>query len=215
MMRRFAIAVMVTSALMVLANTPGSAERAPAPMDLLDALGTGQIEATFYGNGDQSVRGRVRRTSFGPEQLYVSPGTQFWAQRDGLQGMTTLGWVPIDLARTPIQYVEIPTACTNFDLPAPTPLDRMNPVCCPEPRMAQLSEYVGRRHPEQPVAQIAVWAVANNPEWSAIAGHVEARAKVETDEERAAQAEKWRREAAELMLVAGLNPANYRVFRAP
>lgn len=215
MMRRLAIAMMVAGAVMVLANTPAGAERAPAPMDLLDALGTGQVEATFYGNGDQSVRGRVRRTAFGPEQLYVSPGTQFWAQRDGLQGMTTLGWVPIDLARTPIQYVEIPTACTNFDLPAPTPLDRMNPVCCPEPRMAQLAEYVGRRHPEQPVAQIAVWAIANNPEWSAIAGHVEARSKAETDEARTAQAEQWRKQAAELMVVAGLNPANYRVFRTP
>ena len=212
-MRRMTVALMALGVLIALAALPAAAERSSAPMDLLDALGTGRVDAVFYGNGDQSVRGRIRRSAFGPEQLYVAPGTQFWAQRDGLQGMTTLGWIPIDLARNSIAYVDIPTACTNYALPAPTPYDRMNVVCCPEPRMAALAEYVGRVNPPQPVAQIAVWAVANNPEWSEIAGLVEVHAIGETPEERAATVATWRQQAASLMQTAGLNPRNYRVFR--
>ncbi len=213
MMRRMTVALMVFGGLIVLAALPATAERRPEPMELLDALGTGRVDAVFYGNGDQSVRGRIRRSAFGPEQLYVAPGTQFWAQREGLQGMTTLGWVPIDLARGNIAYVDIPAACTNYARPAPTPYDRMNVVCCPEPRMAALAEYVGRVRPPQPVAQIAVWAVANNPEWSEIAGLVEAKAADQTEEERAATVAMWRQQAAALMQTAGLNVASYRMFR--
>lgn len=213
MIRRMTLATMMLGALMVLAALPAAAELEPEPIDLLDALGTGQIDATFYGNGDESVRGRIRRTPFGPQKVFVAPGTQFWAQQEGLQGMTTLGWVPIDLSRSHIEYVTIPTACTNYNLPAPTTHDRMNPVCCPEPRMAALSEQVGRMHPPQTVAQIAVWAVANNPEWSDIVGLVEADVKARSPEERAQTAEQWRLQAAHLMREAGLNPNNYRVFR--
>lgn len=213
MMRRMTVAMMMLGALMVLGAPPAGAERDPAPMDLLDALGTGQVEATFYGNGDESVRGRVRRTAFGPEKVLISPGTQFWAQREGLQGMTTLGWVPVDLTRSHVEYVTIPTACTNYDMPAPTTHDRMHPVCCPEPRMAALAEQAGRAHLPQTVAQIAVWAIANNPRWDEISGQVEADGNAETPEERAEQAELWRQQAAQLMRDAGINPRNYRVFR--
>jgi len=213
MIRRMTLAMMMLGALMVLAGAPAEAQQEPAPMDLLDALGTGKIDASFYGNGDESVKGRIRRSAFGPEKIVVSPGTQFWAQQDGLQGMTTLGWVPIDLTRSHIEYVTIPTACTNYDLPAPTTHDRMFPVCCPEPRMAALSEQVGRMHPPQTVAQIAVWAVANNPEWSEIEGLVLADIAAEDPEERAETAESYRQHAAHLMREAGLNLSKYRMFR--
>jgi hypothetical protein len=205
--------MVAVGAVMMLATLPAGAELEPEPVDLLDALATGQIDATFYGNGDDSVKGRVRRTPFGPEKVFIAPGTQFWAQQDGLQGMTTLGWVPIDLARSHIEYVEIPAACTNYNLPAPTRHDRMNPVCCPEPRMAALAEQVGRMHPPQPVAQIAVWAIANNPTWSEIAGLVEAEVTADTPEERAEGAEGYRDRAARLMREAGINPRNFRIFR--
>ncbi|MFW5868573.1 MAG: hypothetical protein ACOCX2_12190, partial [Armatimonadota bacterium] len=107
----------------------------------------------------------------------------------------------------------IPTACTNYDLPAPTSRDRMNPVCCPEPRMAALAEQVGRAHPPQTVAQIAVWAIANNPPWDEIAGLVEADVEAETPEELTETAEAYRLQAADLVRSAGVNPGNYRMFR--
>ncbi|MFW6155930.1 MAG: hypothetical protein ACOC7J_01315 [Armatimonadota bacterium] len=213
MLRRMTAAMMMFGALMVLAGAPAEAQQEPAPMDLLDALGTGKIDATFYGNGDESVRARVRRSAFGPEKVVVSPGTQFWAQRDDVQGMTTLGWVPIDLARTHIAYVTIPTACTNYDLPAPTRQDRMNPVCCPEPRVAALAEQVGRSHPPHPVAQIAVWAIANNPQWDDVAGLVEADVEADNPEQRAETAENYRLRAADLMREAGVNPKSFRMFK--
>ncbi len=213
MKRRLVLTLMAIGALGILVALPAEAEIEPEPVDLLDALGSGKIDATFYGNGDRSVKGRIRRTPFGPQKIFVAPGTQFWAQREDRQGMTTLGWVPIDLSRSHVEYVTIPTACTNHGLPAPTRYDRMNPVCCPEPRMAALSEQVGRMHPPHPVSQIAVWAIANNPEWEQIEGLIRADAEAETEEERAEIAENWRRQAAHLMREAGLNPAKYRVFR--
>lgn len=188
---------------------------AAEPMELLAALQQGRVQAEFYGNGDQSVRGRIRPSAYGPDQLYVAPGTQFWAQQGGLQGMTTLGWVPIDLRNRPFVFVDIPTACTNYDLPAPARWDRMIPHCCPSPAMAALSETVGRVQPSRAVAQLAVWAVANNPEWTAIVGYAEANATGETEEERAANALVLRQQAAQLIAAAGIDPSRYLMFVAP
>lgn len=182
------------------------------PVNLLDAIDRGQVDAVFYGNGDESVRGRIRRGAFAPEQLYVAPGTQFWAQQPGLQGMTTLGWVPIDLSTRAVAYVEIPTACTNVDLPAPTSYHRMVPSCCPDVRMAALSEYIGRVRPPRETLQIAVWAVANNPTWDVVEGYVEARATAAAPEELPALAEGYRRAAAGLLSAVGLRPAQFRMF---
>lgn len=196
--------------LVLLAGTGALARE--TPVNLLDALESGQVEAVFYGNGDESVRGRIRRTPYGPETLYVAPGTQFWAQQPGLQGMTTLGWVPIDLSRRAIAYVEIPTACTNYDRPAPTPYHRMIPTRCPDVRMAALSEYVGQARPPREVAQLAVWAVANDPSWEEIADHVRARVAGVPPEEQAAIIEAYRAEAARLLSAVGLWPGQFRMF---
>ncbi|NLO06828.1 MAG: hypothetical protein GX131_13470 [candidate division WS1 bacterium] len=214
MMRCSVVALAVLGLVMTTVSSEAqSPRRQGAPVDLLDAMATGRVEAVFYGNGDESVRGRIRRSAFGPQEVTVSPGTQFWAQQDGLQGMTTLGWVPIDLTRTAIAYVEIPTACTNYDLPAPTRFDRMDPVCCPDRRMAVVSEYVGKTQPPRPVAQLAVWAVANNPEWSEVVGWAESRALADDEQERAEQVASYRQGAANLLLTAGFDPAGFRMFR--
>lgn len=182
-----------------------------SPVDLLVALEHGQVDAVFYGNGDESVRGRIRRTPFGPQQLYVAPGTQFWAQQPGLQGMTTLGWVPIELSRS-ITYVQIPTACTNFNLPAPTSHHRMIPTPCPDVRMAALSDYIGYARPPREAVQIAVWAVANDPQWDEVAGYVGTRATGVAPEELPALAERYRLAAADLLSAVGLRPAQFRMF---
>jgi len=213
MIKRMTVAMAALGALLLIGTPRVQAQMDPAPVNLLDALGSGDIDATFYGNGDESVKGRIRRSAFGPEKIVVEPGTQFWAQREGLQGMTTLGWVPVDLTRSNIAYVVIPTACTNYNLAAPTPLDRMNPVCCPEPRMAALAEQVGRAHPPQEVAQIAVWAIANNPQWNEIAGLVEAKVQADSPEERTEAAEAYRVQAVQLLRAAGVNPTRFRMFR--
>ncbi len=217
-MKRWTVAVLAVCGLAVLLSvTTAAARRDREPTNLLDAMESGKVDAVFYGNGDQSVRGRVRRSPFGPEQIYVAPGTQFWAQqpRQGqdLQGMTTLGWVPIDLSHRSFAYVEIPTACTNYDLPAPGNHDRMYAVCCPDPRMAVLSEHIGRANPERPVAQLAVWAVANNPEWSEVAGWVEGHAVAQTREGRAGLVEQYRQRAADLLHTTGFDPNGFRMFR--
>ncbi|MCD6361250.1 MAG: hypothetical protein J7M38_10330 [Armatimonadetes bacterium] len=185
---------------------------AAEPMDLIAAIQQGKIQAEFYGNGDQSVRGRIRTRPFGPDEVYVQPGTQFWAQQEGLQGMTTVGWVPIDLRNRRFVFVDIPTACTNYNLPAPTRWTRMIPHPCPSPAMAALTETAGTLKPRQAVIQLAVWAIANNPSWEKIVGLAEARAEGDTDEERAADALVMRRQAAELLAAAGVAPEQFRMF---
>ena len=185
------------------------------PMELLAAINQGKIDASFYGNGDQSVRGRIRPSAFGPDQVYVAPGTQFWAQQGGLQGMTTLGWVPIDLRNRPFAFVDIPVACTNYDLPAPSRWDRMIPYCCPSPRMAALSETVGKVIPPRPVAQLAVWAVANNPAWAQVEGYAQGHAEGEDQEALAQAVAGLRAQAAALLATAGIDPSEYRMFLTP
>ena len=199
-------------ALALIALAAGAQARDNAPMELMDALATGQVEAVFYGNGDQSVTGRVRRTAFGPDQVMIEPGTQFWAQQPGLQGMTTLGWVPVDLSRRAIAYVEVPTACTNLDRPAPTRDNLMTPVPCPEPRMAALAQEIGRSAPPRPVVQLAVWAIANDPSWDAVSEYARTHARTDSDTERAQIAEGYRLGAAQLLWRAGIVPAGYRMF---
>ncbi len=213
MIRRTLLALMMLGLLALAALEPALARRDSQPVNLLEAMATGRVDAVFYGNGDQSVRGRIRRSAFGPEQVYLEPGTQFLAQQEGLQGMTTLGWVPIDLSRHAFAYVTIPAACTDYNLPAPTCYDRMSPVGCPDPRMAALSEHIGRVRPERPVSQIAVWAIANNPAWEDVVGYVEGHAIAETDEQRAEIVAGCRRRAAELLQGAGISPAGFRMFR--
>ncbi len=182
------------------------------PMELLAALQQGRIQAEFYGNGDQSVRGRIRPAPFGPEQVIVAPGTQFWAQQPGLQGMTTVGWVPIDLRNRPFVFVEIPTACTNYDRPAPSRWHRMIPYPCPSPAMAALSETAAKLQPDRAVVQLAVWAVANDPEWEQVVGYAQAHAAGESEQERATGALSLRQQAAGLLRSAWIDPAAFRMF---
>ncbi len=205
--------VMIAACVVALSTLgPAAQARDRPPMELLDALATGQVEAVFYGNGDQSVTGRIRRSAFGPEQIVIEPGTQFWAQQDGLQGMTTLGWVPIDLSRRAVAYFQVPTACTNLDLPAPTRYHRMAPVPCPDPRMAALTQEIDRAAPSRPAAQLAVWAIANDPTWDEVVGYAEGMASANRDEERARIAAAYRLQAAELLWQAGIDPTQYRMF---
>ncbi|MEA3403066.1 MAG: hypothetical protein U9R79_17625 [Armatimonadota bacterium] len=217
MNRRMLIGVMMLGTLAVASALPALGTRRTEPMELLEALDSGTVEAVFYGNGDQSVRGRLRRGAFGPDEVYVAPGTQFWAQQiqgqQQRQGMTTIGWVPIDLSRRAYAYVEIPTACTNYNRPAPTRYDRMVPVPCPDRRMAAVSEYVGRVRPSRPAAQLAVWAIANDPPWDEVAEYLEDHAEGDTEQERAEVVAAYRAEAAALMRRAGFDPASFRIFR--
>jgi hypothetical protein len=189
---------MITASLVVL--MAADAWSAQQPMDLIAALEQGQIEAVFYGNGDQSVRGRIRRSPHGPSELYVPPGTQFWAQREDRQGMTTLGYVPIDLRRRATTYVTIPTACTNLALNAPTGFDIMIPTRCPDARMEVLCTTIGRIWPARAVSQLAVWDYAQ--------GH----AAGDDEDAKTAAAEVMRSQAAELLRAAGLDPAGFAML---
>ena len=110
--------------------------------------------------------------------------------------------------------MEIPTACTNYNLPAPTSYHRMVPTCCPDPRMAALSDYIARARPPREVAQLAVWAVANNPGWDEVAGYVETRVQAAGMQQAEAAVEAYRTGAAELLQAVGFRTNEFRMFEA-
>ena len=82
--------------------------------DLLVSLERGEVWAQFRGAGESAIQGVVGRSAYGPGSLTISPGTQFWGQRPGVQGMTTLGAVHIDLSQQRLASVRIPAACTRY-----------------------------------------------------------------------------------------------------
>lgn len=213
MIRPMMLTLMICGALAMLAAAPADAQRRGQSMELLEAMETGRIQAEFYGNGDQSVRGRITRGSFGPEIVQFEPGTQFEPTTPGRQGMGTLGSVEVDMSRSRVAWVEIPTACTDYDLPAPTPMHRMIPGPPLSREMVVLSDTVAYLQPAREVAQIAVWAVVNDPPWSEITEWVEERAGTGDARERAQIAENYRRQAARVIWEAGINPAGYQMFR--
>jgi len=181
------------------------------PVDLLEALQQGQVWAQFRGWGDNAVRGTIGRSAYGPQQLSISPGTQFQAQQRSTQGMMTLGQTQVDLRGRSIAQVTLATACTNLGWRTPTAADVMMPVRDPDSRLVRLAEAIGRRHPPQPAAQLAVWAVANNPPRGRVTHFLDSVV-------RTAQAPELERHrlltvAANLVRAAQLDPAKFAMFR--
>ncbi len=186
-----------------------------ATADLLQALDEGTIWAEFYGTGDLGVDATIGRNPGGPKFVAIAPGTQFWAQRGGRQGQSTLGWVPVDLSKNAVVHLRIPTACTNISRRAPTPEDEMFPEACPDDRMARLCAVVIPEHDEINVAQLAVWAVANNPSRRALQRQEQYMVdeQITDPEARTAAFEKLLSSAAELLERADLKPSKFRMFR--
>ncbi len=180
--------------------------------DLLVSLERGEVWAQFRGAGDAAIEGVVGRSPYGPRSLNISPGTQFWGQRPGIQGMTTLGSVNIDLSQRRLASVRIPAACTNIGLRTPTPADIMVPAACPDRRMARLTQVIASRRPPHPAAQLAVWAVANNPApWQIHRYLHEVVSPEQPDAE--AKRQKLLSTAENLLREAGLRSGQFRMFR--
>lgn len=205
--------LVIFGALAMLAAPPADAQRRGQSMELLDALASGRVSAEFYGNGDESVRGRIMRGSAGPQIVQIDPGTQFQPTAPGRQGMGTLGSVEVDLSRQRFAWVEIPTACTDYGLPAPTPMHRMIPGPPLNHQMVVVSDTVAHLRPAREVAQIAVWAVANDPGWHEIVEWAQERVGGEDQQQRTMVAESYRRQAAHVVAQAGIDPTSYRMFR--
>ncbi|MFO7947309.1 MAG: hypothetical protein R6V19_10890 [Armatimonadota bacterium] len=184
-------------------------------MNLLDALNDGAVRAEFWGTGDTGVDAIIERAPGGPNYVTVSPGTQFWAQRGGTQGQTTLGWVPVNLGADGIAHVQIPTACTNVNLPAPTPDDAMWPEPAPDGDMVRLCSVIRPEDHHPAAAQLAVWAIANDPSLRQLESHRGDMVGEEaaSAEEREETFEALLRSAARLLQKANLQPRQFRMFR--
>ena len=190
----------------------GAAHAQQAPVDLLTALQSGQLWAQFWGAGPTAVQGVVGRSTFGPESATISPGTQLWGQYPGMQGMSTLGSVQIDLSGQRLARVHIPVACTNLGLRTPTPGDRMVLAACPDRRMARLAAVIGKRRPSHPAAQLAVWAVANDPPREATDRYLYQTLQQAPPPEALADMDLLVSAAANVLKEAGLQPAAFRMF---
>ena len=186
-----------------------------ATIDLLQALDEGTVWAEFRGTGEISVDAVIGRNPGGPSFVTIAPGTQFWAQAPRRQGMTTLGWVPIDLSRQSVASLRIPTACTNINLRAPTADDEMVPTPPPNARLARLCGVVSPAEDGIHAMQVAVWAVANNPPRHAIERQAIHMLDSEATDDSARQAlfDAILSDAAALLTRAGIDPKTYRMYR--
>lgn len=186
---------------------------AATPVDLIDALNTGQVWAEFHGAGDRNVTGTVSRSDERPLSLQIAPGTQFWAQRGQRQGQTTLGSVPVDLTDVKTIRLTLETCCTNLNLPAATPEDIMLPVRCPDARLARVLSLPEIEAKPRLAVQTAVWAIANNPRRfdlrQALRSYPEAG---KTSAERSRFTDVTLSLAADLLQAAGLDPSAFRAY---
>ena len=190
---------------------PLHAEVLGPPVDLLEGLETGQVWAQFWGGGETGVNGLIGRGVGGPREVTIAPGTQFWAQTPGRQGMTTLGGGGVGLGGgMQFRQVWVPTACTNINLRAPTEDDIMVPSPSPNADMTRLTRSLALDIPPQPIVQVAVWAIANDPAPARVRGYLlrEARAS-----QGALTVDGIMLGAAQLLERAGLDPTAYRMFR--
>jgi len=188
-----------------------SAPAIAATADLIDALEDCAVWAEFRGTGDMGVDAVIGRNPGGPGHVVVAPGTQFWAQSGGRQGMSTIGWVPIDLTRTAVARLTIPTACTNISRLAPEPRHAMYAVRCPDDRMRVLD----LEKDDSGAVQLAVWAIANDPPLRTLSRHWQSIIEAEITDDAMLQSEQRRLldEAWALLQRANLAPEGFRMFR--
>lgn len=192
----------------VTASSLSYAER----VDLLQALEDGQVWVQFRGWGSGAIRGTVGRSPYGPQQLSISPGTQFQAQRRGTQGMMTLGSTSIDLRNRSVAQVVVATVCTNLGRRTPTAADVFVPTRQSNSRLAQVAAAIARRRPPSPAAQLAVWAVTDNPPREEVEPFLRdvvraTRTPPQFEKRRLLQI------ASELLRAAHLTPSQFRMFR--
>ncbi|MDI9584806.1 MAG: hypothetical protein QM473_11345 [Acidobacteriota bacterium] len=202
-----------TSCLLLCILAAGMAWSAPQlgpPVDLLEGLERGQIWAQFWGGGDTGVNGVVGRGETGPRGVDISPGTQFWAQTTGRQGQTSLGRTQVDLSSQRYARVWIPTACTNFNLLAPTEEHAMNAFPCPSEDMARLCALPELWGFPRPSIQLAVWAIANDPPPARLRGYLRDQVRAS---DNALTEGGIVSGAATLLANAGLDPVRFAMFR--
>jgi hypothetical protein len=212
-MRHGILPLAVISVLTTIAVQPAVAQL--GRMDLLTALDLDLLRAEFRGNGESSVVGQLWRAPNGPQQVTVDPGTQFWAQLGGRQGMGTLGQNTIDFGSGRMAQVSIPTACTNIGLPAPTRRDIMVPSPCPDPRVARIASMAGTKGVAPAAAQVAIWAVANDPPRRPIESYLKkvVKALKKADSDAEVTADSILTEAATLLRRAEVSPEAFQLFK--
>lgn len=199
----------VGAAVTVVGPDPGGP--AAAPVDLLTGLRDGLVVAQFRGAGGSSVSGTLGAAGAEPLQLRIPSGTQFLAQLPGRQGMSALGSVNLNLAPGQLAQVVIPTACTALGLPEPTPEDIMIPFPCPDARLARVAAVLDQYLVAQPVAQLAVWAISDNPPVQLVQPYLMEQAPG-LDRDSYAQRQGLLENAAGLLAAAGLPVEAFRMF---
>ena len=209
-MARTGFAVVVLGLLLL--TVAAQAQVLAPPVDLLAGLRSGWLAAEFRGAGDGAVTGIIAAAPGAAiAQVNIPSGTQFFAQRPGVQGQTALGSATINLGEARLAQVTLTTACTNLGLATPTPEDLMVPAACPDARMAQLAVTLDRYPAPQPVAQLAVWALSNNPPPWLLQPYL-MQVAPGFDRFAADQRRGLVLQAADLLMTAGLSPQAFRMF---
>ena len=211
MTRAFCLVLTLLVAVSLSAPLWAEGEQMAVAVNLLEGLRDGRLIAEFHGAGGSSVSGILGNREPGPVMVQIPSGTQFQAQLPGRQGMSTLGSLKVPLQPGQLASVNIPTACTALGLPEPTAEDVMIPRPCPDARLARLAAALDARPVPQAAAQVAVWALSDNPPLMLVQPYLNDQAPGFDLAAYAARRELVQ-QAAALLGAAGLEPRQFRMF---
>jgi hypothetical protein len=227
--------------LMVLSVAVLAVHSAAQRTDIFTALREGTVRAEFRGNGDSSVLGTIERLPGGPTEVVIPAGATFRVAQfggmgpggfeyggglgqtpgrfgqygqfggGGRQGMmgsrSTMG--RLGLSNT--VRLTLSALCMDYNKPAPTPNDVMVILPPTNAVLGRLAQVLDTHQPAHPAAQLAVWAVANDPP-PAVAQRYLLEIIPGAGTVLASQRREIMNLAQSLLSAAGLQPTSFRMF---
>ncbi|MCC7492744.1 MAG: hypothetical protein IT204_10370 [Fimbriimonadaceae bacterium] len=129
-----------------------------------EAQQRGLVTARVTGSGLGEVRLSLTRTTNRRLRVIVPAGAYFVCQGGGAQNMVGGRQTTVDLVGSATASLSVPASCANMHLDTPNWSTSFAIRPSPEgSELARLMEVIGREQPSEVVAQVAVWAVTDNP----------------------------------------------------
>ncbi len=183
-------------------------------LDLEDLLQAGAVTVTARGSGLGYVLVIVERQHSSPMRIAIPAGTYFAATGRHQDMVTTKRYV-VDLTERASETISVHAACAQFSAAIPDSADGF--IIAPHgatPELRRLAEVIDARSPSSRAAQVAVWALTDDPSRSELDGRSRSVpvGSIGSFGQPAADDEDLR-EARALLEAAGIPPSGRRLFR--
>lgn len=132
-------------------------------IDLYDAQRQGLVVATVQGAGLSAVTVSLRRTGGEPLRVLIPVGTYFVCTGQA-QNMVSRSPVVVALLDNATAEASVSACCANLHLDEPSDLNTFSVrPSAPYSELRRVMEAIDSEYPSEVVAQVAVWAVTDNP----------------------------------------------------